>query len=205
MPRCVHSCGLSVCCGGCFRSCSSIGIGKQFSSESWSWLVSYFSINQRRNPVGIECPKCNSDQVQAIKVILESGTIKSTGSFTGAGSTFGSGRPGMVVGSSSSVSQTNLAASLSAPPKGKIFPVIFLGLLFVICALTAMVFLSSQAHDRGFGYFWLFLAAIAGVSIWFLLEKYKTMSRNYREQYPTWQKFYGSGFYCHRCGNKYLV
>ncbi len=111
----------------------------------------------------------------------------------------------MVVGSSSSFSQTNLANSLSAPPKGKFGPVIATGFFLVVSALTALAYLSSNAHDRGFGYFWLLLAGVSGLGMRSLYQRYKTTSRNYREQYPAWKSLYDGGFFCHRCGNKYLV
>ncbi|MFZ6691805.1 hypothetical protein [Undibacterium sp. SXout20W] len=68
--------------------------------------------------MGIECSKCGSDQAQAVRAILLSGTSTSTGSFTGIAA--GSGG-GIVSGSTFNVNKTNLATMLSPPkePYGK--------------------------------------------------------------------------------------
>ncbi len=70
--------------------------------------------------MGIQCPKCGSDHVQSVRVILDSGTSLSSGTVTGVG--VGSGATGYV-GTMNGVSQTSLAQRFSPPRKPALWAV----------------------------------------------------------------------------------
>ena len=76
--------------------------------------------------MGIQCPKCGSEHVQAVRVILQSGTSFNNGTVTGVG--VGDGTTGYV-GTVSGTSKTTLAARFSPPVKPALWSVIAVGIM----------------------------------------------------------------------------
>ena len=89
--------------------------------------------------MAITCPKCGSDHTQAIRAVLQSGTTYSTGSINGMG--LGTSGAGVFSGTSSSTSQTTLAARFAPPKKPKKLEMIAGGVL----ALAATPWLFSKS------------------------------------------------------------
>jgi ribosomal protein S27AE len=143
--------------------------------------------------MGMQCPKCGGDHVQAVRAILQSGTSFSSGIVSGVGA--GSGG-GMFVGTTSGTSQTTLAARFSPPKKPTRGLMIFMG----IVALATSPWLQANGPDVGFKY--------ANMAIWLLLAyfvwSYRKESAVYKKQYPVWKAMHDDGFYCHRCGHAYI-
>ncbi|WP_413458991.1 hypothetical protein [Herbaspirillum huttiense] len=142
--------------------------------------------------MAIQCPKCGSDQVQSVKAILQSGTTYSTGSVSGVG--LGTDGAGVFTGSSSSTSQTTLAARFSPPKKPKKLEII----------AGAVMSLATSA--------WLFsksplMAISIGIILWWAWEirAYKKRDKKYKDEYPVWKNMHDHGFYCHRCANAFPV
>ena len=103
--------------------------------------------------MGIQCPKCGSDHVQSVRVILDSGTSLSSGTVTGVG--VGSGATGYV-GTVNGVSKTNLAHRFSPPKKPALWAVFALGVL----PLVSSPWLAASGPDAIFRYMNLALWAV---------------------------------------------
>ena len=76
--------------------------------------------------MALHCPQCASEQVQAVRVILDSGTSFNSSTVTGVA--VGNGG-GAFVGTAGGTSQTTLAARFKEPVKPALWAVIALGLL----------------------------------------------------------------------------
>lgn len=140
----------------------------------------------------MKCPKCGGQHVQAIRVILQSGTSFNSGTVTGIGSDGGT-----YVGTTGGMSQTNLAARFSMPKKPARGLMIFMG----VVALASSPWLQASGADIGFRYVNI---AIWGVFAYFVWS-FRKESAAYKEQYPKWKAMYDNGFFCHRCGTSYLA
>lgn len=145
--------------------------------------------------MGIQCPKCGSEHVQAVKVILQTGTTHSSGSVTGVGG--GTDGGGAFVGISYGSSQTTLASRFSTPRKPALWAEIAIGLI----ALATSPWLAAHGPDAGFRYASLAVWAFFAYSFW----GYRKKSAAYKDQYPKWKALYDSGFFCHKCGNAFLI
>jgi predicted nucleic-acid-binding Zn-ribbon protein len=145
--------------------------------------------------MAIQCPKCGGEHVQAVKVILQSGTSFSSGTMTGLG--VGTEGVGTYVGTSSGTSQTTLAARFSAPKKPALWAEIAIGLI----ALATSPWLAAHGPDAGFRYASLAVWAFFAYSFW----GYRKKSAAYKVYYPKWKAMYDSGFFCHKCGNTFVV
>lgn len=143
--------------------------------------------------MGIQCPKCGSDHVQAVRVILQSGTTFSSGTVTGIG--VGSDAMGYV-GTTSGISKTNLAARFSPPIKPALWPVFAQGGL----ALATSPWLAASGPDVGWRFMSLALWAVFAHAVW----GYRKKSAKYKDEYPNWKALHDGGYYCHRCGNTYI-
>ena len=75
----------------------------------------------------IQCPKCGGSHVQAVKVILQTGTTHSSGSVTGMG--VGTNGGGAFVGTSYGSSQTTLASGFSMTRKPALWAEIAIGFI----------------------------------------------------------------------------
>jgi hypothetical protein len=109
--------------------------------------------------MGIQCPKCGGEHVQAIRVILQSGTSFSNGTVTGVG--VGDGATGYV-GTVSSTSKTTLAARFSPPIQPALWPVVAQGAI----ALASSPWLQAHGPDVGWRYLSLALWANLAHSVW---------------------------------------
>ncbi len=143
--------------------------------------------------MGIQCPKCGSDHVQSVRVILDSGTSLSSGTVTGVG--VGSGATGYV-GTVNGVSKTNLAHRFSPPKKPALWAVFALGVL----PLVSSPWLAASGPDVAFRYMNLALWAVFAHAVW----SYRKKSAVYKVEFPKWKALYDSGFFCHRCGHTFL-
>lgn len=142
--------------------------------------------------MAIQCPKCESDQVQSIKAITQSGTTYSTGSIVGIGvGTTGAGTFG---GTTASTSQTTLAARFSPPKKPKKLEII----AGAVMSLATSPWLFSKSP---------LMAITIGIMLWWAWEirAYKKRDKIYNEQYPIWKNMQDYGYYCHRCANTFPV
>jgi hypothetical protein len=139
----------------------------------------------------MKCPKCGGQHVQAVRVILQSGTSFNNGTVTGIGSDGGA-----FVGTTGGISQTNLAARFSPPKKPTRGLMIFAGMV----ALASSPWLQASGPDVGFRY--------ANMAIWCLFAyfvwSFRKESTVYKEQYLKWKAMHDNGFYCHRCGTSYI-
>lgn len=145
--------------------------------------------------MGILCPKCGGEHVQAVSVILQSGTSFNSGTVTGLG--VGTGGAGTFVGTSNGTSQTTLASRFSPPKKPALWAEIAIGII----ALAFSPMLGASGPDAGWRYLSMAVWAFFAYSFWGYMKK----SSVYKEQYPKWKAMYDSGFFCHRCGNTFLV
>lgn len=136
--------------------------------------------------MGLSCPKCQSEQVQSISVIVSSGTSLNSGTVVGIGNS------GAGFGTTNGVSQTNLAARFSRPRGPSWFLTIWLsfGLIF-----TAV---------------WLFqiskLAPIVPLAIMvYLVRRDLIKSKEYKAQLAVWERLHNHGFFCFKCGNTFTA
>jgi len=141
--------------------------------------------------MGMQCPKCGSDHVQAIRTVLQSGTTYSTGSFNGVG--LGTDGSGVFSGSSNGTSQTHLAARFNPPKKPKKLEMIAGGVLTL--ATTPWLFSKS-----------LLMAISLGLLAWWAWEVRTYMKRHkeYVRDYAVWNAYNHGGYLCHRCGTSYI-
>lgn len=143
--------------------------------------------------MSIQCPKCGGEHVQAVKVILQTGTSFSSGTMSGVGVGTDSG---IYVGTTSGTSTTHLAARFKEPRKPSKLEVIGTGVM----ALVSTPWLAATGPDVGFRYLNLALWAIF---VWFVISYRKRLAR-YNDEYPRWKVLYDRGFFCHKCGNVFM-
>lgn len=136
--------------------------------------------------MGLSCPKCRSDQVQSIEVIVTSGTSVNNGTFVGVGT------DGPAFATSSGVSQTSLASRFSKPRGPSWFLTVWLSLGLVICAYL-LLSVNKFAPI-------LPLAVMA-----FFIRQDVIKSKEYKAQLLVWERLYNHGFFCHKCGNTFLA
>ncbi|WP_162175019.1 hypothetical protein [Paraburkholderia mimosarum] len=138
-----------------------------------------------------KCPKCGSDHTQAIRAVLQAGTTYSTGSINGMG--LGTDGAGVFTGTSSSMSQTTLAARFAPPKKPKKLEMIAGGVL----ALASTPWLFSKSP---------LMAISLGLLAWWAWEIRAYMKRNkeYQERFPVWKTFNDRGYLCNQCGVSFL-
>lgn len=141
----------------------------------------------------MKCPKCGGQHVQAVRVILQSGTTFSNGSVTGVG--LGDGA-GVFAGTTSGINQTTLAARFSPPKKPSKVEMIGAGVM----ALASSPWLAASGPDAMWRYLNLALWATFAWFVW----SYRKKSAVYKERYPNWKAMHDNGFYCHRCGTSYF-
>lgn len=144
--------------------------------------------------MGMQCPKCGSEHVQAVRVILQAGTTFSNGSMTGIG--VGSGA-GVFTATTSGMNQTTLAARFSPPKKPSRLEVIGTGVL----ALASSPWLGASGPDVAWRYLNLALWATFAFFVWI----YRRKAAEYKDTYPKWKAMHDNGFYCHRCGTSYIA
>ena len=140
--------------------------------------------------MGIQCPKCGSEHVQKVSVIVQSGTSFNNGVVTGVG--IGDG-VGAGFGTTSGISKTNLAAKFSMPEKPRWgltlwFSLGVIWLTFGTPPITPFRYAAIAA--------WIILG-------YFVRKDFKEM-KQHREYYKKWEPLYQHGFFCHRCGNSYI-
>lgn len=142
--------------------------------------------------MGTQCPNCGGNHTQAIRAVIQAGTTYSNGSVVGVG--VGTSGAGTFAGSSSTTSQTTLAARFSEPKKPKKLEMIAGGIMSV--ATSPWLFSKTP------------LAFITiGLVAWWAWETraYLKRSKRYAEHYPVWKNMYDYGYYCHACGNAFAV
>jgi predicted RNA-binding Zn-ribbon protein involved in translation (DUF1610 family) len=145
--------------------------------------------------MGILCPKCGGEHVQAVKVIVQTGTTYSSGTVSGVA--VGTDGAGTFVGTSNGSSQTTLASRFNMPRKPALWPEIAIGLI----TLATSPWLAAHGPDAGFRY--MSLAVWAFFAYSFL--GYRKKLAAYKDYYPKWKAMYDSGFFCNKCGNTYIV
>lgn len=140
----------------------------------------------------MQCTQCQSDNVQSLRVIYESGTqnIKTSSRTFGSGIGGGTGGFGGGFGSAntttSGTQQTTLAKKASPPNKKSFIPsVVIAGLAIAFTAMFSMPI-----------YILLIAVAIAG----FL--GYRAFKYN-KEQYPPLYDVWSHSWHCHKCGTIY--
>ena len=138
------------------------------------------------------CKKCGSSHVQAVKVILDSGTSSGSGTFSGYG--VGTSNSGVVTGVTSTYSQTNLASRFNPPAKGK-----SRGKYILWCLLLGGI--SFLAGPDPAKYFLTANAIIISIGIFLNEKKIKA----YNENIGPWRNLYENGFFCHQCGSVFDI
>lgn len=161
--------------------------------------------------MAIQCPKCDSDNVQSVKAILEGGTTRSTGHYSGyvAGAgTSGTVGGGYASGTTYNTSRTDLASRFSPPEEPlALWKVIIMGLFIIPLGLIGFL-LGADAfsgHYPQYGYMgYLFGFFMLLLFSWAVFTRVK-MKKKYQEFYPGWKKMYEHGYYCHRCAATFPV
>ena len=136
----------------------------------------------------MQCPQCNSENTQRLRVVYEGGTnaIQTTSRSMGAG--VGSGfLSGGGVTTTSGVSQSGLAAN-ATPPAKKRYAKPFLAAAFLT---------GAAAHSPDVVLMWP-LAAIPVVVLW------KRFAYN-RDQWPRLFTAWDASWMCHKCGHMYQL
>lgn len=136
----------------------------------------------------MQCPQCNSENTQRLRVVYEGGTQAIQTTSTSSGFGVGSGfMGGGGVTSTSGVAQSGLAAN-AAPPAKK-----GLGGLFALAAfLTGATLYTPSAvlmwPLTGAVYYW----------IWRRIQYNRT-------EWPTLFRAWDARWLCHRCGHMYQL
>lgn len=140
----------------------------------------------------MQCTKCESDNVQSLSVIYESGTQQiNTKSFTsGGGLGLSGGGLGAGIGGgrtkTSGTQQSQLAAK-AAPPKKKSFSatiiIILIGIIAIYFELPTII---------------LLLAIMIGGFLGYRAFKYN------KEEYPSKYQTWVNSWHCNKCGTIFL-
>ncbi len=136
----------------------------------------------------MNCPKCNSENVQRLSVIYQSGTHKINTSSTTVGGGYFSG-PGIGIGSTAtSGKQQSIIAKKAAPPSKRSY----LPLLLLVPGF--LIFRYSDGGLNALIGFILMLASVAWVYF-----AYRYNSGEWREKQSIWE----ASWHCNRCGEIY--
>lgn len=142
----------------------------------------------------MQCVKCNSDNVQKLSVIFQSGTqnINTTSRTFGSGIGFGNGGGLLGVGSASTKttgqSQSHLAG-IASPPKKKKYDIPLLIIFFAIVALVANIISGA----------FFILPLVAAV-----LFGYRAYQYN-KTQWPPKYQEWSNSWHCNKCGVIYTA
>lgn len=135
----------------------------------------------------MHCPTCNSDNVQKLSILYESGTndIQTSSTTVGAGLGLGhTGGFGSAQTTTRGQSQSKLAQKAAPPAKKNYYPVL------AILAGILLFMASSQ-------FMFLFIAVLLIAGGGFLLYKAQIYNNTtWRELYEKWQKMW----HCNKCG-----
>lgn len=140
--------------------------------------------------INMICPKCNSENVQKLSVVYESGThnINTQSNTAGGGYAFGNGGGFFTVGATTrtrGIQQSMLAEKATPPKKRPYFPCVafFFGILFI---LLDFVFL---------GVVFMIVSPIYG----YFAYQYNT--HTWPNLYHEWNALW----HCNKCGELYLA
>mgnify|MGYP000881458202 CR=1 FL=1 len=142
----------------------------------------------------LRCPKCRSDNVQAIALIIKAGTQNVNLQTSTAGAGIGSGGLGLggARSTTTGTSQTQLAEELSEPKQPNIG--IVLGVVFGVGAITRFIFPD-----------WLVVGSAIGAGVAYYKFVHVAAVAAWEVAHAEWQKMYDDGFFCQKCGNKFLA
>jgi len=154
------------------------------------------------------CERCGSDNIQRFSSIYEGGTsyTQTSGSSTVNTPTgFNSvgertGLTSKVSHSSSSVSQTNLAAQCSPPQKLSAMThfVQTFALFIVVFLCAGMLFAVFGSKNFIEGGFWVAICVSFLLASWYRMKRIKD-EKEYPEKYRIWS----GSWYCHKCGHTF--
>lgn len=146
------------------------------------------------------CKKCGSSHVQAVKVILDSGTSSGSGAFSGYG--VGTSNSGVVTGVTSTYSQTNLASRFNPPEKGKSRGAYILWIfLFGMLAISFGGLLEGPKYSQALYIIW----GILGILFYYAIQKNEKKIKAYNKNIGPWRNLYENGFFCHQCGSVFDI
>lgn len=177
----------------------------------------------------LNCPKCQSDNFQAVKVILDAGTTKHSGSWSGyavGGGTSGA-TGGVVSGSSQTMSKTNLVRRIEEfiyqghPPNANNLTMLILAGFALVLTWGAFSMIGEFIHPNekcnymgqctkeDFPLIALLIGLLffvaCGLYVFTKIKKLLAMRVNFNKNYPIWVKrkdnIVENSFYCHKCGN----
>lgn len=147
----------------------------------------------------MQCPTCQSDQVQRLEVIYDSGTrnIHATSHTTGFGLGSSVGAGGLRT-SASGTEQTTLAAKL-APPAKKGSPAM---MVIVTIGLSFVAFGVSLPRGEGF-VGTTFALIVAAIVLYLGIKRATSVSKFNNEQWPVLYRQWKKSWFCHKCGTVY--
>lgn len=139
----------------------------------------------------MKCPKCNSENVQKLSVIYESGThnIDTQSDTVGGGFAWGSGGGSVFTGGATtrtSGTQQSILADRATPPQKRSYILCFVFFVGGFALMYIEVVL------------WGILFVIGSIVWGYFVHQYNT---------STWQKLYNdwsASWHCNRCGELYL-
>lgn len=144
----------------------------------------------------MQCPSCQSDNVQRLKLIYESGThnIQTTSRTGITGYSFRGGLGFGAATTQTSGTQQNIAARNAAPPAKKSYKTI---LIMALIAFFMLYYASTQYHAPGWNVLGILLLGVAG---WMGYRAYSYNSRIWPEEHRVWS----ISWQCHKCGDVYV-
>lgn len=140
----------------------------------------------------MQCPSCNSDNVQKLQLIYEGGTqkIDTTSVHSGAGySTRGGFMVGGATSSTTGQSQSISAKKAAPPPKQSYKATV----LLILAGLFLLIFADGFLFVMGF--------VSWGVSIILGIRASRYNAGPWKEAYNTWTR----SWQCNKCGNIYAA
>lgn len=141
----------------------------------------------------MQCPTCNSENVQKLQIIHEAGTqkIQTTSRHSGAGFSARSGLMGGGGTTSTSGQAQSIAARKAAPPAKKSYK------LTVIIGILALLAFMSFGHGAGLAIGVILLA----IAILLGYRAYQYNAGPWQERYGVWTR----SWQCNKCGNVYAA
>ena len=150
--------------------------------------------------MSLVCKKCGSSHVQAVKVILDSGTSSGSGTFSGYG--VGTSNSGVVTGVTSTYNQTNLASRFNPPVKGRSRAIYILEVFMAgVLAICFANLLDKPAYSMPLYIIW----GIIGILCYYGIQKNEKKIKAYNENIGPWRNLYENGFFCHQCGSVFDI
>lgn len=146
----------------------------------------------------MQCPTCNSYEVQRLQVVYEAGTsdIRTTSHTSGVGYSYGGGFGAGSARTDTIGTQKTRSAQRAAPPEKRSYR-----LIPFMLAVSFYIFWAYNRTDNHASYNWLYFGIVLFVlAIWWGISNIIYNSKQWPVKYERWKR----KWFCNKCGEIYI-